>query len=154
MYADPAVMGPMPFQATMAQDPEKATMFERNQRWASPAPQGYVTRLVPEDEAAFQHWVKTNNIPYDAAPDADYDMRGFWKAQQSGDPDAQTSINENDGRVHFTDTYKTPTHKSFSRESMFATSDAPQWNAQDQLVDNDGNVVYDERAEAQSRKGK
>jgi hypothetical protein len=127
--------------------------FSRNQAYAKPAPsQGYLTRLPPQEEARFHSWVKQNNVPFDSSPHADYDMRGFYKAMQAGDPRATTGVNQNDGKLHFGDYWKTPYHKSFSAESQWATADAPKWNEKDQLISPDGKVVFDERA--QSQKGR
>lgn len=127
-----------------------AEPYARNQAYAKPAPAGgYGTRLAPAQEAQFQSWVKQNNVPFDPSPQADYDMRGFYKGLVSGDPHAQTGMNANDGKLHFSDYYKTPYHKSFSNESQWATAAAPRWNQQDQLVTPDGKVVFDERAQNQ-----
>lgn len=106
----------------------------------------YLTQLLPQQEGAFQQWVKQNGVPFDPSPTADYDMRGFYQALQNGDSSARTGINQNDNRLHFTDQFKTPYHESFSAESQYASPDAPRWNELDQLVDSQGRVVYDERA--------
>jgi hypothetical protein len=103
----------------------------------------YHTNLSPEKEAQFQQWVKENNVPFDPSETADYDMRGFWKGLTSGDPRAQTSVSSFDNRLHFTDTWKTPYHRTFSNESIYATPDAPQWK-DDRLIDKYGNVIADE----------
>jgi hypothetical protein len=99
----------------------------------------YKTPLSPEDELKFQVWVKKNKIPFDDSPQSDYDMRGFWKAQQEGDPDAVRSTKNK----HFPDTYKTPFHKTFSNESIYAADNAPHWDG-NRLIDVNGNVVADE----------
>lgn len=114
--------------------------------YAKPSKTGYITQLTPQEMAQFLTWVRTNNIPYDPSPNADYDMPGFWKGLVSGDPKATTAIDPNDKRLHFTDYWKTPYHKTFSRESQYAMPDAPEWNDQDQLVDKDGKVLFDDRA--------
>jgi len=119
--------------------------FSRNAPYAKPA-NNYLTSLPPEQEKEFQAWVKKNNVPFDPSPTADYDMRGFYKAMKAGDPRASTGVNQNDGKLHFGDTFKTPYHKSFSNESQWATEGAPRWNDKDQLVLPDGRVVFDERA--------
>lgn len=103
---------------------------------ALPGP--YATSLSPNDEAKFQLWVKQNKIPWQDTSRADYDMRGYWKAQQSGDVNAKRSANQ-----HFPDTYKTPYDMSFSNESKYATPAAPSWKG-NKLVDKRGNVVFDE----------
>lgn len=109
-----------------------------------------MTSLPAAQEQAFQKWVQQNNVPFDPSPTADYDMRGFWKGLTSGDPHAKTATNANDGKLHFTDFWKTPYHESFSAESQWATDGAPKWNEKDQLVAPDGKVVFDERAKAKS----
>lgn len=108
---------------------------------AKPGP--YITKLSAKESPKFMAWVKANNVPYDPSPNADYDMPGFWKAQLAGDEAAKSGINQNDGKLHFTDKFKTPRHKSFSNESIYATPAAPHWDG-DRLVDKDGNVVFDE----------
>lgn len=119
--------------------------YARNKAYAKPAA-SYQTKLDPAQESQFQSWVKQNNVPFQDSPTADYDMRGFYKGLQAHDPHAQTGINQNDGKLHFGDYYKTPYHKSFSRESQWATDGAPSWNDKDQLISPAGQVVFDERA--------
>jgi hypothetical protein len=102
-------------------------------------PNLYNTQLPPDQEMQFQEWIKGNKIPWVDSPDSDYDMRGFWKAMQSGDPSAKRAAN-----LHFPDTFKTPWHHSISNESMYASPDAPSWKG-NQLVDKKGNVVWDEK---------
>lgn len=128
-----------------------ASAIARNLSYAKPAPSGgYLTQLPPAEEARFRSWVQKNSIPFDASPQADYDMRGFYEALQSGDPRATSGVNQNDGKLHFGDYWKTPYHKSFSAESKWATESAPKWNEKDQLVAPDGAVVFDERAQTES----
>lgn len=114
--------------------------------YAKPSKQGYITPLTSDEAAAFSAWVKKNNVPYDPSTTADYDMPGFWKALAAGDPKATQAVDPNDGKMHFTDYWKTPYHETFSRESQYALPDAPEWNDKDQLVDKDGNVIFDDRA--------
>ena len=89
-------------------------------------------------------------MPFD--PDAkgptDYDMRGFWSGLQSGDPRAMSAVDPNDGQMHYTDTWKTPYHETFSADSQWGSPSlgAPTWNDSDQLVTGDGKVLYDDRA--------
>lgn len=99
----------------------------------------YVTPLHPVDELIFQKWVTDNRIPWRDEPKADYDMRGFWLAQQQGDPNAVRSLMNQ----HFPDTYKTPYHESFSNESIYAGPDAPHWEGL-KLISPAGKVVFDE----------
>lgn len=108
----------------------------------------YLTKLPVADELEFRSWVDKNKIPFDPSPMADYDMRGFWQGLKNGDPRATTAINPHDNQIHFTDTWKTPYHKTFSNESIYAPPDAPRWMGDDKsgwkLVDKNGNIVYDE----------
>lgn len=110
--------------------------------------QQYTTQLDPQAEAQFQDWVKSNNIPWQDSPTADYDMRGFWKAMQDKDPRAVRSF----ANKHFPDTWKTPYHASFSNESMYAPPDAPHWQG-NQLVDKSGKVVFDEDTQGKPAPG-
>ena len=119
-----------------ARDPRKTQPLSFNKGWSKPGP--YATKLAPQEEAKFQDWVKKNKVPWQDTPTADYDMRGYWKAQQKGDPNAKQAKN-----MHFPDTYKTPYHKSFSNESMYATPKAPRWVG-DKLMTFDGKLVTDE----------
>jgi hypothetical protein len=124
-------------------------VFERNKKYLAPGDHSYTTDLGPH-EPMFQDWVKQNNIPFDpSVPVSDYDMRGFWKALQEGDPRAQQAINPNDNQMHFPDYWKTPYHESFSAESQWADpAKAPKWNEKDQLILPDGTVIFDEKANA------
>lgn len=106
---------------------------------ARPGP--YRTQLSLPEEAEFQLWVKKNRVPFDDSPTSDYDMRGFWKALKKGS--ANTTTSAFDGLTHYPDTFKTPYHKTFSRESKYATDNAPQWKG-DRLVDKLGSVLVDE----------
>lgn len=126
--------------------------YEKNRRYARPGP--YVTQLSPQEETGFQQWVKDKKIPFDPSPTSDYDMRGFYRGMKTGDKRASTGTNANDGQLHFSDAWKTPYHKSFSAESQYATPDAPSWNDKDQLVDKQGRVVFDERAEVKAPQGR
>jgi hypothetical protein len=115
-------------------------------------PMGMIeTRLGAEDEASFRQWVAQNNIPFD--PDGsgqDYDMRGFWRGLQAGDPRAATGVDPSTGELHFTDSWKMPWHETASRESIYATQGAPRWSREpagpglfrDILRMTDGSVVF------------
>jgi N12 class adenine-specific DNA methylase len=144
---------------------QKQTFFARNKAWARPDAKDFTTKLDPGQEAKFQTWVKTNKVPFDPDPDADYDMRGYWKASQ--DPTAWkklidggkidkelTKIDPNDGKPHYPDYWKTPYHETFSNESQWADpAKAPRWNDKDQLVAPDGKVVFDDKAQNAPRAG-
>jgi hypothetical protein len=129
-------------------------IFQRNQAYVGKRGP-YFTKLSPQEELAFMQWVQQNKVPFDDSPTADYDMRGFYKGLLGRSPHAFTAANANDGKMHFSDFWKTPFHKSFSAESQFANPDiAPRWNDKNQLVLPDGTVVFDERAEVMARKSK
>jgi len=120
-------------------------VLARNLKYAKPS-DNYLTTLTPYDQKQFLAWVLQNKVPYDPSPRADYDMAGFWQALNRNDPRAVSGINPNDNQIHYPDYWKTPYHNSFSRESKWATENAPIWNEKDQLVLPDGTVVFDERA--------
>lgn len=114
--------------------------------------ENFQTQLQPQEEAHFESWVKSNNVPFNPSDShSDYDMRGFWKALQSGDKRATTAVNQADHKLHFPDTWKTPYHKTFSNESIYAKGrEAPRWEG-NVLVDKHGNTVADERTEDEKR---
>jgi hypothetical protein len=146
---------------TQAREMGPEDFLARNKPYVAGGAKDFSTRLSSADEAKFRDWVTTNKIPFDpnqATPD--YDMRGFWKTSQdpkawsalqtAGNvpPDLQpasTRIDPNDNKPHFPDYWKTPYHETFSNESQWATKDAPHWTGDDKLVDNKGNVVFDDR---------
>jgi hypothetical protein len=130
-------------------DAQRAQQFyERNRAYLKSGEQNYNTPLSPDEDARFRKWAADNNVPFDMnAKTTDYDMRGFWKALQAGDPVANGAIDPNDGRMHYPDYWKTPYHESFSNESQWADpTKAPKWNDRDQLVTPDGKVLFDDRA--------
>lgn len=130
-------------------DAHRNMLLDRNMQYAmqpSLMTGSYVTALSPLEEMAFQAWAKKNNVPFDDSPDADYDMRGFYKALTNKDTRASSGMNSNDGQMHYTDHFKTPYHESFSEESRFAKKGAPRWNEYDQLGLPSGRLVFDERA--------
>lgn len=108
------------------------------------------TPLDPGTEQFFRQWVTQNNVPFqpDAAGPQDYDMRGFYQALQQQNPKAQAAVNPNDGRMHFPDFWKTPSHATFSNESQWAPASAPAWQPDDKLMAPNGRVVVDERRPA------
>ncbi len=122
--------------------------YDRNRAYAKKG--DYSTALNAASEQKFREWVRANKVPFDpAAKVADYDMRGFWLALQAKDPRAASAIDPNDKRLHYPDYWKTPYHETFSNESQWATSGAPTWNKQDQLVLPTGKVIFDDRAQKQ-----
>jgi hypothetical protein len=90
---------------------------------------------------AFKQWTGGNKVPFDvnAKGPTDYDMRGFYRGQQQGDPRAVRSPDNG----HFPDIWKTPDHATFSNESMFAKPGAPSWTG-NQLISPGGRIVADE----------
>lgn len=71
------------------------------------------TSLTSTEEAAYQAWLAQNHIMNADAPEAHYDMRGFWKATH-GAPHPPGS------EQHFPDTFKQHGHPSFSQESQYS----------------------------------
>jgi hypothetical protein len=112
--------------------------------WMVSRPGPYRTPLAPKAESAFRQWVRDNNVNFNPdAPAADYDMRGFYQAAMQGDPNAVAAINPYDHQMHFPDVWKTPAEPSFSRESKYAMPNAPHWQGDRYLVDENGRVVFD-----------
>jgi hypothetical protein len=128
------------------EDPEVAALqknYQRNAEWAKPG--DYTTKLAPAQELQFRQWLGQTKAPYDLSwpPDQrmqDYDMRGFWQAQQQGDPQARQAA----ANGHFPDTWKTPYHESFSNQSQYALPSAPAWKGK-QLVGQGGKVLYEDK---------
>jgi len=110
-------------------------------------PGNYRTELSPKEEKQFAAWVKKTGAQFDPSannPKEDYDMRGFYKAVQAGDPAAVTAMSSYDGKPHYPDTYKTPYHETFSDQSKWAIKGkAPHWQG-DRLMSPSGQVLKDE----------
>lgn len=123
-------------------------ILARNKDWVKPGAGEFATTLMPGEEVNFRKWVGDNKIPFnpDGRGPSDYDMRGFYRGMLSSDPNAASAISPNDNRLHFSDHWKTPYHETFSRESQWATPDAPAWTPDDKLIAKDGRVLMDERA--------
>lgn len=136
--------------ASVPQDSDRSTLAPApdegawQDQYAIPDWRQNLTKLSPEEEKSFQKWVNKTGVPVTD----DYDMRGFWKYG------GESGVNRNDGQLHFTDTYKTPLHESFSGESRYARKDipTPKWNDKDQLVAPNGKVLFDEPAVVARRK--
>ena len=113
--------------------------------YALPNWQELLTKLSPEEEKQFLAWAAQTQAPITP----DYDMRGFWK---EGTGNAQ--VDPQDNRMHYPDTYKLPTHTSFSTESKYARKDIPgtTWNDKNQLFAPDGTLLYDHAVEMQKWK--
>lgn len=105
----------------------------------------YNTALSPLEEMAFRQWVSSNSVPFNPdAQSSDYDMRGFYRGLQQQSPMAQSGVNANDNKLHYSDYYKTPSHQSFSSESQWADQNTPQWVNDSQLASPSGKIVFDE----------
>ena len=125
-------------------EPVEQTPYLRNRAWAKAGK--YITQLSPQEENKFQSWAKSNPQLVQGElnnPNPDYDVRGRWKAERAGDPLAKLVRSPYDGKLHANDKWKTPYHRTFSRESIYATPDAPQWVG-NKLIDKSGNVLADE----------
>ena len=120
--------------------------YARNTPFVRPDAGSFNTQLPLLDEMAFRQWLQKNRVPFNAdAPVTDYDMRGFWRGLQQGNPRAVSAIDPNDQRLHYPDYWKTPYHETFSGESQFAGPTAPMWNEQDQLVSPSARILFDDR---------
>lgn len=120
-------------------------LLKRNLAYANPQWQQQMTKLSPEQEKAFMGWVQANKVPFnpkDLYPD--YDMRGFWLAQQNKDPRAINAIDPYDKQIHYPDYWKTPYHETFSSESQWAKEGAPSWK-DDVLTTPKGEIIFDPR---------
>ena len=81
-------------------------------------------QLGPNTGDMFKSWALENNV----RPSNDYDMKGYFMGQMTGDPEAQSEVNPSDMQMHFTDKFKLPNHESFSNQSMYDTQgNAPYW---------------------------
>lgn len=120
--------------------------YARNKGWTKPDASNFNTDLGNQ-EPQFRQWVQANKVPFDpsATGPQDYDMRGFWKGLQTGDPNAKSAVDPNDSKLHYPDYWKTPYHQTFSNESQWAAPNAPRWNDQDQLIGQDGKIMFDDR---------
>jgi hypothetical protein len=107
--------------------------FGRNAPWATGGRYGsYRTPLTPQQETAFRQWVRDHKVPFNPDQiDADYDMRGFWLNGAAAGYDPNTWKRGQ----HFPDTWKTPYHKSFSSDSMYAIEGTPFVWQGDTLID-------------------
>lgn len=86
------------------------------------------TVLTPQEEQQFRAWAQANGVKNYDHPDAHYDMRGYWKSIASKGQ-SETSINAQDGLLHYPDTFKQHGHPSFSVESQYSggPNDGGRW---------------------------
>lgn len=132
----------MPDFSTLLGAPSPDDIYKRNQPYVKAGASGFNTALPMADELAFRGWLQQNKVPFDPeAKVTDYDMRGFFKALQGGDPAAQSAVNQYDNQLHYPDKWKTPYHESFSNESQWANERAPRWGDGDILADSSGRVI-------------
>ena len=119
----------------------RQSLLKRNMAYADPQWQSKLAKLTPEQESAFINWIASNKVPFNPKDKfQDYDMRGYYLAQQKGE--AGSSVNPVDKQLHYPDTYKTPYHESFSRESQYAKEGAPSWKGE-QLISPSGEVIHE-----------
>ena len=120
------------------------------QGWVTNPQGSYQTQLSPEQQRQFAADVQAGklmgNHP-DLSATADYDFPGWWQAYMAGDPRARTQISAVDTRPHWSDTWKTPYHESFSGESIYSTGPqfAPMWQGNVQYGPQ-GDVTFNEPA--------
>ena len=91
------------------------------------------TQLGPEEVAGYRQWAKLEHkVP--KMEEKDYDLRGFYKDVIQGNPDLPPEMQDKvaalkeqflqpNGRLkggHLPDTYKKPTHPTFSDESIYS----------------------------------
>ena len=76
------------------------------------------TQLAPEEQAAFEQWLRANNIHDLDDPRSHYDYRGAFKAGVGREPGAEG---------HFPDTFKQHGHETFSNESQYSKGDGGTW---------------------------
>ncbi len=93
---------------------------------------GFDTKLSTDEEKSYRQWIIDNKltakgIDPDTFTGRDYDMRGFYKALMAGDTRAVNNIDPIDKQIHFPDTWKKPTHESFSDESIYAKGDLKKY---------------------------
>ena len=104
------------------------------------------TQLPTLQEMQFLNWLQQNHVPFNPnAQQSDYDMRGFYRGMVQGNPMAQTGVDPNDNRQHYTDYWKAPSHETFSADSQWAGPGAPQWVNDSQLAAPNGKVVFDDK---------
>ena len=121
----------------------RQNLLKRNMQYALPDWQQKLTQLQPTQEQQFLQWIQQNKVPFNPADKfPDYDMRGFWLAQQNKDPRAANATDPYDKQIHYPDYWKTPYHETFSNESQWAKEGAPSWK-DDVLTTPQGEVIFD-----------
>ncbi len=112
------------------EDEPHIVSFARNEQYAKPGYQP--TQLQPGENVPFNVWASLHPqaVRGEMTPDADYDIKGYWRAQQAGDPLAVQA-----GNNHYPDKWKTPYSGVFSNESMYAKPNAPRWQGNSLYTD-------------------
>lgn len=92
-----------------------------------------LTQLQPHQELMFKSWLKANDVPFQDNGSDDYDMRAFFLNNVLGGQGQQ----RNGQNMHFPDTYKQPSHESYSSESIKGRPSDPKrsWIGEDTLAD-------------------
>lgn len=83
----------------------------------------YNTQLTPEDEQNFQEWMTHIQKSYGRNPLEElavYDLRGYWKNTPPEEAERWAR-----GEAHAPDTWKKPSHETFSNESIYSTKERP-----------------------------
>ena len=116
---------------------QKHLSADRNYADVSPMvfqdPNKYRTKLNPQEEKGYLDWFSkvakhkgwqgTEATPQ--GQERVYDMRGFYKKY----PELANDMLGGDKNAHFTDEFKTPSHPTFSDESIYHSDQTPggQW---------------------------
>ena len=106
--------------------------------------QNYNTPLSDENLQRFQNWAAqaTQKLGINAADLYDYDMQGYWLNGGYAQPLQQG--------MHFPDTYKKPSHETFSDQSIYHGTPSPyggtwqggSWGENDQFQPSDWQQKY------------
>lgn len=108
---DDIVAPPGKVELDKATKPTLTPVSDQSRLYVSPQ-KDYDTKLTHDEENAYQS--KYGNDPNTTQ---DYDMRGYYKANPDVDPNAPGT--------HYPDTFKKPSHPTFSDESMYHSEETP-----------------------------
>lgn len=108
----------------------------------------YNTPLDNKQESQFQSWQKAQSAvsKRDISKDlSDYDMRGYWQQRQS-------SPQSRGKNGHYPDTFKKPSHPTFSDESKYSTygTSGGHWVGDKAFVPSGTNAMYHNAMELSS----
>lgn|ERR1700688_1154106 len=83
--------------------------------------------LTDQERQQYNSWVIQNNVPISD----DYNMEQFYKESLNPLSGISSSINPNDGQMHYPDNFKLPNHPTFSTQSNYynpeTMPDTPTW---------------------------